>query len=318
MLAMIRLYTFAFFLLFHFSLQAQTIEGISPPVQLDFTEKTEVIEEITFKPLRNVGESAIAVVIGNEQYEGGFPNLQFAKQDADLITDLLTKSFGFLNKNIEYIPNATKTKMEGVFGTNEDFRQKLYNKIIPGVTKEVFIYYVGHAGPNGNNPADKRAYLILKDTEKEAVSATGYPLETLYKNLEKLPVTKITVVLDACFSGENLGYTNAATINTEDVFKKSPTLLQKGVVLTAAEKEQFAIRDEARQHGLFTYELVKAICNPKASDSNGDGKISFSEIINTLNDPKNGVPAIAREQNKSQSPTVNGGLKNSIFFTFTP
>jgi uncharacterized caspase-like protein len=299
-------------------LSAQTIEGISPPVHLDFKEKTKTVESLDFKPLRNVGESAIAIVIGNEQYEGGFPNLQFAKQDADLITDLLTKSFGFLNKNIDYIPNATKTKMERMFGTNEDYRQTLFNKIIPGVTKEIFVYYVGHAGPNGNNPADKRAFLILKDTEKDAVSATGYALELLYKNLDKLPVDKITVVLDACFSGENLGYTNAATINTDDVFKKTPTLLQKGVVLTAAEKDQFAIRDETRQHGLFTFELVKAICYPKNSDGNRDGKISFSELINTLNDPRNGVPAIARKQNKNQSPTVNGGMKNTTFFSIAP
>jgi uncharacterized caspase-like protein len=287
-------------------------------VYLDFTPKTDTVVNFTFKKIRQVGESAIAIVIGNEQYEGGFPNLQFAKQDADLITDLLTQSFGFLNKNIEYLPNATKTKMERMFGTNEDFRQTLFHKIVPGVTKEIFVYYVGHAGPNGNNPADKRAFLILKDTEKDAVSATGYPLELLYKNLDKLPVDKITVVLDACFSGENLGYTNAATINTEDVFKKAPTLLQKGVVLTAAEKDQFAIRDETRQHGLFTYELVKAICNPQPSDINRDGKVSFSELVNALNDPKKGVPAIAREQNKNQRPTVNGGLKNATFFSVKP
>jgi len=311
---------FSLFLLFMvFGIQAQTIEGISPPVYLDFTPKEEPKPEtIEFKRLRNVGESALAVVIGNEQYEGGFPNLQYAQRDAELITDLLTKSFGFLNTNIIYLPNATKTKMERMFGTNEDFKQTLFNQIVPGVTKEIFVYYVGHAGPNGNNPADKRAFLILKDTEKDAVSATGYPLELLYKNLDNLPIERVTVVLDACFSGENLGYTNAATINTEDVFKKSPTLLQKGVVLTAAQKDQFAIRDESREHGLFTYELVKAICNPASADFNMDGKVSFAEIINKLNDQKQGIPAIARGQNKSQSPTVSGGLKNNTFFTIKP
>jgi formylglycine-generating enzyme required for sulfatase activity len=45
MLAMIRLYSFAFFLLFHFSLQAQTIEGISPHFQPDFTPKSEIAAE---------------------------------------------------------------------------------------------------------------------------------------------------------------------------------------------------------------------------------------------------------------------------------
>jgi uncharacterized caspase-like protein len=233
------------------------------------------------------------------------------------MTELLTKSFGFLNKNIVYLPNSTKTKMESWFGTKEDHKQQLFNKIIPGVTKEIFVYYVGHAGPNGNNPADKRAYLILKDTEKSSVSATGYPLETLYINLDKMPVEKVTVVLDACFSGEALGYNNAATINTEDVFKKAPTLLQKGVVMTAAENNQFAIRDESLNHGLFTYELVKAICNGNEADLNNDKKVTFEEVINKLNDPLKGVPAKARDQNKQQSPTVNGGLKNNTFFSVT-
>lgn len=270
---------------------------------------------LVFPALKNVGEGGIAVIIGNEEYEGGFPNLQFAKNDMKLMTELLTKSFGFLNKNIIYLPNVTKTKMDSWFGTKDDFQQQLYNKIVPGVTKEIWLYYVGHAGPNGNNPDDKRAFLILKDTEKSAVSATGYPLETLYKNLDRLPVEKVTVVIDACFSGHALGYNNAATINIEDVLKKAPTLLQKGVVLTASENNQFAIRDETRKHGLFTYELVNAICNGKESDLNKDGKVSYEEIINKLNDPLKGVPAMARDQNKQQSPTVNGGLKSNTFFS---
>jgi len=292
----------------------QEFEGVSPAVYIDIKEDAApVATTLSFNKLRNVGNSAIAVIIGNKDYDE-FGEVAYAQNDATLMNELLTKSFGFKNENIELIENAPKKKFDSWFGNVAGNDGKLADKIVPGVTKEVWVYYSGHAGPNGNKPTDKKAYLMAKDTEKNAVGNTGYPLETLYKNLSKLPVEKVVVILDACFSGRELGYTNSATIQVDDPFKNAPLSLQNGVVLTAAGANEFATWDEENQHGTFTYEMVKAIQDGKRCDKNGDGNVSFAELISELNDNVKGVPAKARKQSKNQRPTVKGGKANTIFF----
>jgi hypothetical protein len=60
--------------------------------------------------------------------------------------------------------------------------------------------------------------------------------------------------------------------------------------------------------------MVKAIQEGKRCDKNGDGNVSFAELISELNDNVKGVPAKARKQSKNQRPTVNGGKANTTFF----
>jgi hypothetical protein len=234
-------------ILFIFSINvfAQDFEGISPSVYLNIKEDkpvespTSVSSPLSFKKLRNIGNAGVAVIVGNKNYDH-FNAVKFAHNDAALMNQLLTQSFGFKNENITLVEDAGFSTLSALFGNVNGSSGKIAKTIIPGVTKEVWIYYSGHAGPNGNDPTDKKAYLIAKDTHKDEVGSSAYPLETLYKNLSKLNVEKVVVILDACFSGIELGYTNSATIQVDDPFKNAPLALQNGVVLTAAGANEFA------------------------------------------------------------------------------
>ena len=46
-----------------------------------------------------------------------------------------------------------------------------------------------------------KGYFVPSDCDPERVALNGYSLDLLYENLSKLEARKVTVVLEACFSG---------------------------------------------------------------------------------------------------------------------
>jgi len=64
---------------------------------------------------------------------------------------------------------------------------------------DVFIYYSGHGALDIKT---KSPYLIPYDIDPNYAS-TGFHLDQLYKNLHSLRAKSVTVILDACFSGQS-------------------------------------------------------------------------------------------------------------------
>ena len=46
-------------------------------------------------------------------------------------------------------------------------------------------------------------YFVPVDANPRDLKSNGYRLQTFYDNLAKIPAKKMTVVLDACFSGNS-------------------------------------------------------------------------------------------------------------------
>src|SRR3990167_3702873 len=63
---------------------------------------------------------------------------------------------------------------------------------------DIIVYFSGHGL---TDPEDKSNYLLPVDANPDNVSATAYRLDALYRNLRRLTDGKITVILEACFSG---------------------------------------------------------------------------------------------------------------------
>src|SRR3989338_593415 len=150
---------------------------------------------------KKAGEYDVAVVIGNKLYSAtaGIPDVEFADRDARTIKEYLIKTFGFKPENIIYAENATVGKFNEIFGTERDFRGKLFNFIKKDIS-EVFVYYVGHGAPDLQS---QEAYFVPVDANPQYIASNGYRLQTFYENLSKIPAKKITIVLDACFSGNS-------------------------------------------------------------------------------------------------------------------
>ena len=129
------------------------------------------------------------------------------------------------------------------------------------VDANIILYYAGHGIPD---EASKTAYLLPVDGSGTDVS-TGYKLDDLYALLGKMPASRITVFMDACFSGSKREEGMLASARGVALKAKSGTPQGNMVVFSAAQGNETAYPNKEKQHGLFTYYLLK-----KLQETEGD------------------------------------------------
>ena len=255
---------------------------------------------------QKAGKYDVAVIIGNRNYTAsGSPDVEFANRDAQVMKEYLIRTMGYDPKMILYAEDATLTKFNEFFGSDRNHKGKLFRFVKEGVSK-VFVYYVGHGAPDLES---NEAYFVPVDTNPQDLKSNGYRLQTFYDNLAKVPAKKMTVVLDACFSGNS---------DRGMLFKNiSPTLVKVkkefrgpagAVLMTSAAVDQVSTWYREKRHSLFTYFFLKGLQGE--ADTNKDGKITVGEMDNYL---KENVPYMARKlTGNEQSPVVTGNAADVI------
>lgn len=240
---------------------------------------------------------AVAVVIGIEKYrQEGIPAVDFAERDARAMHGYLTRSMGFDAKNTMLLTNerASKTDLEKFLG------RWLLNRVT--AKSRVFVYYAGHGSPN---PTTGDAYLMPYEADPAYLEETALPLSRVYAALEKLPTKDVTVVLDACFSGQG-GRSLIAAGTRPLVAVKETKAGGNSVVLAAAGAGQISASDPSRRHGLLTASLLEALHG--AADADGDGRVTAAEAFEFV---RPAVERAARLQNVEQTPTFSGKAAGS-------
>jgi hypothetical protein len=140
-----------------------------------------------------VDPDAYAIVIGIEKYQqDGIPPVDYAAHDAQTMYSYLTGAMGFDAKNIVLLTDAQATKT-----SLEKNLKWLSNRVT--AKSRVFVYYAGHGSPN---PETGQGYLMPYEADPSYLDETAFPIAKLYASLGKLPTQDVTVVLDACFSGQ--------------------------------------------------------------------------------------------------------------------
>jgi Flp pilus assembly protein TadD len=247
---------------------------------------------------------AIAVIIGNKNYSRfghGIPDVDYAKRDAAYMKKYVINLLGYSDENVIYKLDATQGQMSRIFGTKGNFKGQLYNYVKSGKS-DVFIYYVGHGAPD---PTGKGAFLMPVDASADYIYANGYPLDTFYNNLEKIPAKSITIVLDACFSGNSAGGMLVKNISPAMLKSASPVRkLSNGVIFSSTGKDQVSHWYPEKQHSLFTYFFMKGLRGKADQDGDGNRKITVAEMKEYLSDK---VPYRARRlTGREQTPVVVG------------
>ncbi len=262
-----------------------------------------------------INSDAIAVVIGNQTYENkDIPPVNFAINDAYAIKKYLIDTLGYKDGNIIQNTNASKTDLEMIFGTERNHKGMLYNYIKPGKS-DVFIYYSGHGSPDPNT---NKAYLVPTDCNPTMMDLTAYPLDILYGNLPKIEAKRVTVVIDACFSGgTNTGKWLVPNASPALLKVKNPVTTQNNLtILTSAENNQVSSWYPEKQHSLFTYFFLKAITGE--ADINQNKQITFQEIYNFVADRAEGVPYYAKRLHggRMQTPTMQAANNDAVFVSY--
>lgn len=199
-------------------------------------------------------EHAYALIIGNEDYStfqtglNSEVNVLFAKQDANTFAEYAQKTLGLPKENIQLLNNATSSRMRQAIA--------LLVKLIKAEkgNAEVYVYYAGHGFPDEQT---RESYLIPVDVAGTNVT-DGIKLDDLYAQLTDNPAKKVTVFLDACFSG---GARNQSLLAARGV-KIEPrkgTLNGNILVFSATSSDQSAMPYAEKKHGIFTYFLLKEL-----------------------------------------------------------
>ena len=207
----------------------------------------------------------LALIIGNEDYASrrtGLStavNVDYAENDALIFAQYLEQSFGVEAGHLKLLRNATSGEMRGGL----DWLSNLARAT--GEQSELYFFYSGHGLPSD---ADQTPYLIPVDISGDRPEM-GIALKEVYEELSKFKAQKITVVLDACFSG---GARNEELVAKKGirVRPKAGAIPENMVVLTSSSGSQSSAVFQEKKHGFLTYFLLKGIQNQGTSARYGD------------------------------------------------
>ncbi len=232
-----------------------------------------------------------ALIMGNEDYQSNQPNLNseinvaFAKKDAETFKKYAIHVLGVPEENIVFELDADAVSMNRAIN-----KMNLIIKNTSGKA-EVFVYYAGHGLPH---EVTKEPYLI-------PVNVTGSDLQfaiklkDFYRKLNEYPSEKVTVFIDACFSG---GARDQGLIAARGVKIKPKDTYFEGnlMVFSASSGNQSSLPYKEKQHGLFTYYLLQYLKETK-------GDITYGQLADYLKEQV-GLRSII-VNNKEQNPQTN-------------
>lgn len=237
-------------------------------------------------------ENRFALIIGNEDYSSFQPslnneiNVTYAKDDAATFKTYAVFTLGVPIDNVIFLINAKSVEMNRAIDKINSISKNLNGQA------EIIFYYAGHGFPDQQT---KEPYLIPVDVSGSDLKY-AVKLSDLYKKLNEHPVKRVTVFLDACFSGggRKAGLLQARGIKL--VPKKTvPSDKSKMIVFTSTDVEQSALPYNEKGHGMFTYYLLKKIQETK-------GHVSYGELYEYVS--KNVAVKSALIKNLEQTPKI--------------
>ena len=243
-----------------------------------------------------------ALIIGNQNYRF-VSNVPFAKNDASIFSEYCKNTLGIPATNIHLCQDATKHMI-----LEQEINDWLKDEIKDKAAKKLIVYYAGHGVPDIQD--HNKSYLLPTDVYGTK-PRHGIALDEFYTQLGHLGFERVTVFIDACFSGvnrdnEGLNVERAVEVEAEDA---RPTI-GNVIVFSAAHGNETAQSYQEEGHGLFTYYLLKELQETQGLVSYGkltdDVKKHVSNVAPTLELRKKQTP-------KSSTTYTNDSWKSLSF-----
>lgn len=234
-------------------------------------------------------EHRYAIIIGNEDYQSyqtslnSEANVDFAKNDATIFKEYAIKTLGIPAEQIRFAVNIKSIDFKKYL----DFISR--SAAIEKGNAELYFYYAGHGLPKeGSN----EPYLIPVDVNGQDLEG-AIALAEVYKRLTENPSKKVTVFLDACFSG---GGRNQGLVAMRGMKLKPKEENAEGnmVVFSSSSGSETSGPFPEQQHGLFTYYVLKKLQESK-------GQTTYKDLSDYL---EKQVQKKALLLNKPQTPQV--------------
>ena len=304
-----------------------TIHNINKLMSLEQTSN-KVLSDVDIEiPSSNNKIEGYALVIGNEDYASyqselsTNQNVPFANRDAESFKNYLQKMYNMPSENIELVIDGTLAEMRDKISKFKKLIE-INNELDLG--NQFVFYYSGHGMPSETSndpfimPVDVSGYTV-----DEAIS-----LNKLLKDFGGEGNTKVTLVIDACFSGASRSpeplikvkgvgskklrdrvkkktssksyfnyYLPVSSVNVEYI---NPNIGKNMLLISSSSGEETSLTYDDKQHGLFTYFLLKFLKSSK-------GEILIKDLFNKLKKEVS-IQSIMKF-NKRQTPEVLYGEK---------
>lgn len=230
-------------------------------------------------------DHTFVVVISNENYSL-VSKVHSAINDGNCFAEYCNKTLGIPTQNIIHCKDASYGMMLSAMKRLSDIANAFRNEDF-----KVIFYYAGHGIPD---EASKDGFLLPTDANGQQTKVC-YALKDLYSELGALGAKSVIVFLDACFSGAQRG--EGMLMSARGIAIKAKEEDPKGnmVVFSAATADETAYPYKEKNHGLFTYYLLKKLQESK-------GEANLLEIGEYVQDKVSKQSILSNQ--KSQTPTV--------------
>ena len=241
--------------------------------------------------LANENPRRFSRIIGNEDYSSQQIGLSseidvhFARNDASAFRDYAINILGVPDRNITFLLDATTGQIRQALSRMNAITRSTYGEA------EIFVYYAGHGLPDETT---REPYLIPVDVSGKN-AADGIKLSEFYQRLTEHPSKRVTVFVDACFSGgaREQGLLAARGVR---VRPRENALSGNLVVFAASSGEQASLPYKKQEHGFFTYHLLKLL-KERGPD------VSYGEIADYMRRHVEVESILVNE--REQTPQVN-------------
>ena len=229
-------------------------------------------------------EHTFAVIFANENYQEEV-KVEYALNDGEMFKTYCNKVLGIPADNIHIRKDATLNNMRAEITWMQQVAKAYKGQA------HFIVFYAGHGIPDEKTGT---SYLLPVDG-KGTMLSTGYSLANFYQQLGEMEAQNITVFMDACFSGSKRGDGMLASARGVAIKAKPQAPKGKMVVFSAAQGDETAYPFKEKEHGLFTYYLLKKLKETK-------GNVSFEDLGNYVSDQVSRKSIVAN--GKSQTPAV--------------
>ena len=231
-----------------------------------------------YRPLAPVpeDEAAFAVVIGNRNY-AALPAAESSQNDAGAVYAFLTEHLGFRQENVIDVRDAKKADLERLFGSGPGAEGEIARKLRSHGEARVIVYYSGHGATDA---AQTETYLLPVDTERYRDERSGYPLSTLFANLEGLGAKSVLLLLETDFGRDHDNSVMPPNL-PETTLSAMPVVPRPGITaLAASDRGQRTLVDPLYGIGLFTRYLIEGLAGKADLPpvGNEDGKLDSVEL----------------------------------------
>lgn len=270
----------------------QRVEIVPVPPLIDI-DKTKEVEESKLRsdvdydiPVSsNVNEQTFAFIIANENYQE-VSKVSHALNDGAIVAEYCVKTLGLPAENVHLVKDATLNNMRRELNLMKQIASAYRGDA------SFIVYYAGHGVPDEGT---RKAYLLPVDGFAGDLS-TCYSLNDFYATLGQLPVKRNMVFIDACFSGATRANEMLVAARGVVIAPKEDRPTGNTFILSSSQGNETSYSFDEKQHGLFTYYLLK-----KIKESRGD--VTLSSLVDYVKDNVTKKSIVVNS--KSQTPSVN-------------